>query len=168
MDLTERDISSLEIAMTPRQRECIELVRAGLSSKEIARKLGISHRTVEAHVKAVMDLLEVNSRMAAVFKLEELGKTGPCFKDRQPNEGIMLQGKPAVDERYLIAPRQCSEVQGYAPTDHFILPAFGGRPNTVPAATRRTWIIRIAIISTMLTSLVILFILGFSELASGT
>jgi DNA-binding CsgD family transcriptional regulator len=168
MDLTERETPSLEIAMTPRQRECIELVRAGLSSKEIARKLGISHRTVEAHVKAVMDLLEVNSRMAAVFKLEALEKTGSGLEDRQPDEGIMLQGKPAVDDSYLIAPRDYREVKGYAPTIHSILPPFGGRPNTVPAAIRRIWIVRIAIISTMLTCLVILSILGFSELASGT
>jgi FixJ family two-component response regulator len=40
--------------LTPREREVMGLLVAGQSSKEIARRLGISHRTVEIHRGRVM------------------------------------------------------------------------------------------------------------------
>jgi two-component system, LuxR family, response regulator FixJ len=42
-------------ALSVRQRQVMELVVAGLSSKEIAIKLDIGHRTVESHRACVMD-----------------------------------------------------------------------------------------------------------------
>jgi two-component system response regulator FixJ len=41
--------------LTPREREVMALVAAGLSSKHIAQKLGLSHRTVEVHRTRIMD-----------------------------------------------------------------------------------------------------------------
>jgi RNA polymerase sigma factor (sigma-70 family) len=40
--------------LTPREREIMVLAAAGQSNKEIARRLGISHRTVEIHRARVM------------------------------------------------------------------------------------------------------------------
>jgi len=40
--------------LTEREREVMELTVAGLSNKEIAQRLGISHRTVEVHRARVM------------------------------------------------------------------------------------------------------------------
>ncbi|HEX4585427.1 MAG TPA: response regulator [Burkholderiaceae bacterium] len=40
--------------LTRREREIMQLVAAGLPNKEIARSLGISHRTVEVHRARVM------------------------------------------------------------------------------------------------------------------
>lgn len=40
--------------LTPREREIMELVAAGLANKAIARLLGISHRTVETHRSRVL------------------------------------------------------------------------------------------------------------------
>ena len=40
--------------LTPREREIMPLVAAGCSCKEIGRRLGISHRTVELHRMRVM------------------------------------------------------------------------------------------------------------------
>ena len=56
--------------LTRREREIMMLVAAGHANKEIARRLGISHRTVEVHRARVMqktgatNLVEL-SRMAA-------------------------------------------------------------------------------------------------------
>jgi RNA polymerase sigma factor (sigma-70 family) len=41
-------------ALTEREREVMELAVQGMSNKEIARRLGISHRTVEIHKARVM------------------------------------------------------------------------------------------------------------------
>jgi len=40
--------------LTPREREIMALVAAGHSSKDIARRMGISHRTVEVHRGHIM------------------------------------------------------------------------------------------------------------------
>jgi DNA-binding NarL/FixJ family response regulator len=47
-------------ALTPRQREILQLAAEGHSSKEIAERLAISYRTVEAHRAQVMERLGVH------------------------------------------------------------------------------------------------------------
>lgn len=47
-------------ALTPRQREILQLAAEGHSSKEIAQRLGLSHRTVEAHRTQLMERLGVH------------------------------------------------------------------------------------------------------------
>lgn len=46
-------------ALTPRQREILQLVAEGHTSKDIAQRLGLSYRTVEAHRNQVMKRLDV-------------------------------------------------------------------------------------------------------------
>jgi two-component system response regulator FixJ len=47
--------------LTEREREVMDGLMNGLSSKEIARKLGISHRTIEMHRRRLNEKLEVSS-----------------------------------------------------------------------------------------------------------
>jgi FixJ family two-component response regulator len=47
--------------LTPREREVMGFLTAGQSSKEIARRLGISHRTVEVHRTRVMHKMQVTN-----------------------------------------------------------------------------------------------------------
>lgn len=53
-------------ALTPRQREILSLLAAGLENKQIARKLGIGVHTVKTHVSRVLAKLGVASRTEAV------------------------------------------------------------------------------------------------------
>jgi FixJ family two-component response regulator len=46
-DVREAQVKLLQV--TPREREVLDMVAAGLSTKEIARTLGLSPRTVETH-----------------------------------------------------------------------------------------------------------------------
>jgi DNA-binding NarL/FixJ family response regulator len=48
-------------ALSARQREIVQLLAEGCSAKEIARRLDISHRTVEFHKYQMMDVLGLRS-----------------------------------------------------------------------------------------------------------
>jgi len=56
--------------LTPRQMEVLELVTRGLSNKEIAYKMDISHQTVKNHMTAILRKLRCQDRtQAAVYAL---------------------------------------------------------------------------------------------------
>lgn len=47
-------------ALTPRQREILQLVAEGHTSKEVAQRLGVSYRTIEVHRHQLMKRLGVH------------------------------------------------------------------------------------------------------------
>jgi DNA-binding NarL/FixJ family response regulator len=49
--------------LTPREREVLRLVARGYSDKGIATELGISIKTVESHVSAVLRKLQLSNRL---------------------------------------------------------------------------------------------------------
>ena len=53
-------------SLTPRQREILRLLAAGLENKQIARQLGIGVHTVKTHVSRVLQKLGATSRTEAV------------------------------------------------------------------------------------------------------
>lgn len=54
-------------ALTPREREVLELLARGLSYRETAQALGIGASTVAHHVRSLYPKLAANSRSEAVF-----------------------------------------------------------------------------------------------------
>ena len=69
-DESERLLLSQRTAeLSPRQREVMDLVTAGLSSKQIAARLGISHRTVENYRAWVMERMEAGNVAELVRKV---------------------------------------------------------------------------------------------------
>lgn len=64
------DSDELFVPLSPREMEILEHVTRGLSNKEIAYKLGISHQTVKNHMTAILRKLRVDDRtQAAVYAL---------------------------------------------------------------------------------------------------
>lgn len=55
--------------LTERQREVAHAVAAGQHNKEIARRMGITERTVKAHVSAIFDKLKVRDRLQLAILL---------------------------------------------------------------------------------------------------
>jgi two-component system NarL family response regulator len=53
-------------ALTGREREVLDLMRLGISNKEIGRQLGVTEGTVKAHVREVLGKLGAISRTEAV------------------------------------------------------------------------------------------------------
>ena len=103
---------------TPREREVARLIGLGLTNKEIARRLGISERTVGAHIQNLLNKLGASNR-AQIAALS----TSP----EAPRE-------PAREEPILAAPAITRSGQGVMsalalalfvlfPADHLVQPA---------------------------------------------
>jgi DNA-binding NarL/FixJ family response regulator len=59
------------VPLSPREMEILRCVTRGLSNKEIAQELGISHQTVKNHMTSILDKLNVEDRtQAAVYSLQ--------------------------------------------------------------------------------------------------
>lgn len=65
-------------ALTPQEREVAQLAAAGLSNKQIAERLFLSHRTVGAHLHQVFPKLRVSSRAALRDALDSMPAGQPA------------------------------------------------------------------------------------------
>jgi len=65
--------AAAETPVTAREVELLNLLARGLSYREVAGALNISHHTVGAHIKAIYRKLAVNSRSEAVFEAVQSG-----------------------------------------------------------------------------------------------
>jgi DNA-binding NarL/FixJ family response regulator len=80
----ERDGGPLPLpALTKRERQAAELIRTGLSDKEIARQLNISLATTKSHVHNLLGKLHVQRRSQVAEWLREY--------ERQPSGEAMLR-----------------------------------------------------------------------------
>jgi DNA-binding NarL/FixJ family response regulator len=63
-------------ALTKREREIALLVASGLSNRDIATRLFISKRTVDAHVEHIFAKLEISSRVKLTMWLQAQVRMG--------------------------------------------------------------------------------------------
>jgi DNA-binding NarL/FixJ family response regulator len=68
-----RAIESQLQSLTPREKEVLALMAAGLSSRSVAAKMGISYTTVRTHIRSLGSKLGVHSKLEAIVKARELG-----------------------------------------------------------------------------------------------
>jgi len=115
--------------LTDKQRECLRLVYAHMSSKEIAQRLGVEPGTVDQYVKAAMRILGVSDRRAAARMLAEYeGGAAPrpaalaLQEDQEPFDADPPRREPLLP-----------------------LPLGGVRPTHVGWEKRLAWIVMIAI-----------------------
>ena len=73
--------------LSPREMEILQYVTQGLSNKEIAYSLGISHQTVKNHMTAILHKLDVEDRtQAAVYALRHGWVRVQDPKDHPPED----------------------------------------------------------------------------------
>jgi DNA-binding NarL/FixJ family response regulator len=66
------DVEEKFIPLSPRETEILRLITRGLSNKEVAYTLGISHQTVKNHMTSILRKLDVEDRtQAAVLALRK-------------------------------------------------------------------------------------------------
>lgn len=71
-----REASVLGANLTARELEILELAGGGLSVKQVASRLGLSPRTVEAHLAKVYRKLGARNRVQALSRASSLGLIG--------------------------------------------------------------------------------------------
>jgi len=59
-------------SLTPREKEVLRLMAEGVSSRDIANRLGISYTTVRTHIRSLGSKLGVHSKLQAIVKAREL------------------------------------------------------------------------------------------------
>lgn len=73
---TELSLPKKQTDLTDREIQVLEFVANGDTSKQIAHHLGITERTIKAHLTSIYQKLEVDSRAAAVSEAMKLGIIG--------------------------------------------------------------------------------------------
>lgn len=70
------EMRALMAALTPRERQVLDLVVRGKLNKQIAHELGTTERTIKAHRHQVMEKMKVQSLAELVSIAERLGLLG--------------------------------------------------------------------------------------------
>jgi DNA-binding NarL/FixJ family response regulator len=111
-----RRLRPVQSELTPREWQVLDLLAEGVSTAEMAARLGLSVGTVRGHVKHLLRKLDVHTRADAVEAGERLRASA--------NEAPEEDDRPAVDEREL---RRCLRSLGTQRMGHEI-PHHQGTP----------------------------------------
>jgi DNA-binding CsgD family transcriptional regulator len=134
--------------LTERQRACLELVAKGFTSKEIGRKLGISHSTVDNHILIATQTLGVADR-------REAGRLVANAGQQLPRQAPAL---PEADNSAILAER---EALGHPATGSVrLLPPVGGQVNEQTLGHKTMQILSIAFLSTLVVISLALIVSG--------
>ena len=66
-------LAAARTRLTPRQREVLQLLAAGVPARGVARRLGITETTARNHIRAILVELQVHSQLEAVARARNLG-----------------------------------------------------------------------------------------------
>lgn len=61
------DLDDEPVALTPREREVLELLVQGRANKQIAQRLGVGETTVKSHLRNAFERIGVNDRTSAAL-----------------------------------------------------------------------------------------------------
>ncbi|HSW56358.1 MAG TPA: response regulator transcription factor, partial [Ignavibacteriaceae bacterium] len=64
----DQNVKSNGYSLSEREKEILSLLVEGLSKKQIAEKIFLSHHTVDSHLRNIYAKLEVHSRSSAISK----------------------------------------------------------------------------------------------------
>ena len=68
-----RDSSRAAALLSPRELEVLGLIKRGLTTRQMATRLGLADKTIESHISSAYRKLGVGSRVQAVSRATDLG-----------------------------------------------------------------------------------------------
>lgn len=139
--------------LTDRQKDCLNLVAQGYTSKEIGRQLGLSPSTVDNHILAAMQVLEAPSRAAAAR----------VFISADDRQKIPSQSAELADHTILPSTVGIAEANGWSRWGRLALalPPLGGQENDLDWTERTFRIFQVAAVALGV-------LLSFTLLVAGT
>lgn len=148
--------------LSERQKQCLELVAKGHTSKEIGRILGLSPSTVDNHLSIVLERLGVESRVAAAKLFIS------------SNQIIKFSDIPVADDQNrhranFIAPnygQDNANHRGHLMKSLFSIPPVGGQDNRLSQRRRYYHVIQIMLLALVAFSAVTITIAGIVHLFS--
>jgi DNA-binding CsgD family transcriptional regulator len=81
-------------ALTLREMAILTLLGRGLTAESLARRLGISPRTVGKHLEHIYRKLDVSDRLMAVQRAHELG----LIITEEEHEVVLTEGRPVIEK----------------------------------------------------------------------
>jgi DNA-binding CsgD family transcriptional regulator len=129
--------------LTEMQKVCLRHVATHLSSKDIARKLGISPHTVDTHLRAAIKLLEAKNRHDAAMIFLAVEDDPSLALSSQPSrlaeapQSALFDSPPAMRETVSDHRRLRSKL--------LPLPSFWGDENDLSNFAKVGWIVLLSI-----------------------
>jgi DNA-binding CsgD family transcriptional regulator len=151
------DLSVMD-KLSERQKQCLELVAAGYTSKQIARQLNLAPSTVDNHLNAALERLGVDSRALAA-RIFVHGNQG--FVTSDP-----LVAQLPDDSRTSAFGQSGSANNNDDMASLFSIPPMGGRDNKLSQRRRYYHVVQIMILALMAFSAVTVTIAGIVHLFS--
>lgn len=148
--------SSSLAELTDGQKQCLRLVGQHLTSKEIARKLGISHFTVDQRLDSARRKLNAHSRKDAVrifMTMEQECLSEPFVYE--PSD-IAAQGEVHIPN---LPPKGRTGIFAVAAA-RISVPPIGGKRHHLPKREILVQSLNIAFFSTLLIALVVIILTG--------
>jgi DNA-binding NarL/FixJ family response regulator len=85
---SRQERSKIRASLSVREREVLALISQGLSTKQMATRLGISPRTVESHISRAYRKLAVRTRVQAVTRAAQAGIADLRPRSRRENDEL--------------------------------------------------------------------------------
>jgi DNA-binding CsgD family transcriptional regulator len=141
--------------LSERQKQCLELVASGHTSKQIARQLNLSPSTVDNHLNAALERLGVDSRALAARIFVQGNQRSKVHAEHDAQDAY----------RGFSEPRISKTGQSFM-ASLLSIPPVGGKENELSQRRRYYHVIQIMILALMAFSAVTVTIAGMVHLFS--
>lgn len=148
--------------LSERQKQCLELVAQGCTSKQIGRVLNLSPSTVDNHLSVALERLGVSNRDAAaeifIYGSQLIGSD-------TTDKYVTARSRLSVPSQWRIETKDKVKRPDYLKT-LFSLPTLGGRDHNLSQRRRFFHVIQIMFVAMMAFSAITITIAGMVHLFS--
>lgn len=165
--------ASSVVRLSHLHQECLRLVAQGLQSKEIAQKIGRSHRTVDTYISAALPLFDTSDRRVAARRflaLEAAQTTSSTPSDVGEATGtglsqqLLSQPEGVAGLPFFMDDGRRASSRGTSLRRLIHLPPLGGKPNDLTPASKFLSGTQIGLIGAMTLMAIVAIVQGIISL----